>query len=62
MVTARNCSQMALSNLRPMGDAVLLRLEGKESKGVTLVQNDPRQFRKLFECYQGASAKAVISK
>jgi Glycosyl hydrolases family 28 len=62
MVTARNCSQMALSNLRPKGDAVLLRLEGKESKGVTLVQNDPRQFRKLFECYQGASAKAVISR
>jgi hypothetical protein len=62
MVTARNCSHMALSNLHPKGDAVLLRLEGKKSNGVTLSQNDPRQFRKLFECYQGASAKAVISK
>ena len=27
---------------------MLLRLEGKESKGVTLVQNRSRQFRKLF--------------
>jgi hypothetical protein len=62
MVTARNCSHMALSNLHPKGDAVLLRLEGKKSNGVTLSQNDPRQFRKLFACYQGASAKAVITK
>ena len=60
MVTARNCSEVTLSQLQPVPKApVLLRLEGERSSAVTLSGNDRRRFTKAFECADGAKTGAI---
>jgi hypothetical protein len=62
MITARNCTDVTLAGLHPQTKTILLRLEGEKTRDVTMLNNDSRLYKKLFECANGALANAVIEK
>lgn len=62
IVTMVNSSSAVLSNVQSESLSILLRLEGKKSADVELLNNDKRHYSKLFECAAGADASSISVK
>lgn len=62
IITMVNSSNAVLSNVQSESRSVLLRLEGKTSRDVELLNNDKRHFSRMFECDDGANASSISIK